>query len=181
MIPSMRVLVAKPCKHGNIAGSDKGRHCLCPECKAEAYARRSAWAKANPDAVKRHSERWVSDNREKRRKIEAAWKAKNPERVAAHNARSGAKWSKTNAGRRNAITAKRRAAIRQRMVPWADQEAIAAIYEMAARLSRETGVRHEVDHIIPLQGWLVSGLHVHQNLQIITRSQNRAKQNRWSA
>lgn len=75
--------------------------------------------------------------------------------------------------------AKRRVAKIQRTPLWADREAILALYVEAVRLSRETGVLHHVDHRIPLQGRLVSGLHVHQNLQILTASANSIKSNKF--
>lgn len=94
------------------------------------------------------------------------------------NAKAGVKWSKANAGKRNALTRKRVALKLQRTPSWANLPAIQAIYIEAARLTTQTGIPHEVDHIYPLQGEFVSGLHVEQNLQIITRRQNRSKHNR---
>lgn len=74
---------------------------------------------------------------------------------------------------------KRRAAKLQRTPPWADLDAMRAIYAEAHRLTHETGTPHHVDHEIPLQGELVSGLHVHTNLQILTGSENSKKRNRF--
>lgn len=74
---------------------------------------------------------------------------------------------------------KRRVVALNRRPPWADMEAIRAIYLKAQRLTRDTGVPHHVDHDIPLQGKLVSGLHVHNNLQILTGSANSKKRNRF--
>ena len=54
-----------------------------------------------------------------------------------------------------------------------------AIYQQAAQLTAETGIKHEVDHIVPLAGKLVSGLHWEGNLQILTKSANGAKWNKW--
>ncbi len=58
---------------------------------------------------------------------------------------------------------------------WADGAAIAKFYTEAKRLTVETGIPHEVDHIIPIQGRKVCGLHVEYNLQILTKAQNISK------
>lgn len=73
---------------------------------------------------------------------------------------------------------KRRAAKLRATVAWADIDAIKRIYLMAEKTSRETGIQHHVDHVIPLRGRNVSGLHVEYNLQIIPATQNRRKANR---
>jgi 5-methylcytosine-specific restriction endonuclease McrA len=64
----------------------------------------------------------------------------------------------------------RRAALIPRMHP-NHREAVAAVYERA----REQGMT--VDHIIPLYGEMVWGLHAPQNLQLLTRSENSRKLN----
>lgn len=76
-------------------------------------------------------------------------------------------------------TATRNAAIKNRSVAWADTEKIKEVYERCRAISEETGIPHEVDHIIPLQGETISGLHVHQNLQILTAEENRSKSNNY--
>lgn len=63
---------------------------------------------------------------------------------------------------------------------WADPGAISAFYAAAKRISEVTGVKHHVDHVIPLQGKLVSGLHVPENLRIIPAIENRKKLNRYT-
>lgn len=62
---------------------------------------------------------------------------------------------------------------------WADSNAIELIYAEAKRLSEETGVAHEVDHIVPLISPIVSGLHVPANLRPLPASHNRSKGNRY--
>jgi len=62
---------------------------------------------------------------------------------------------------------------------WADRKAIAAVYKAARQLTKATGIKYAVDHIIPLRGSKVSGLHVHNNLQVITASANSAKHNKY--
>ena len=61
------------------------------------------------------------------------------------------------------------------MPPWLTQDQvleIRAIYAEAKRLSDETGVPHDVDHIVPLAGKIVSGLHVPWNLRAIPKIEN---------
>jgi hypothetical protein len=76
-------------------------------------------------------------------------------------------------------SAKRRAAKLCRTPPWADMEAIRAVYVEARALTVATGIEHHVDHEIPLQGRLVSGLHVPANLRILTGVENSRKRNKF--
>jgi hypothetical protein len=48
------------------------------------------------------------------------------------------------------------------------------------RLTRETGIQHHVDHVIPLKGRLVSGLHVVENLRVIPGKENLAKNSKFT-
>lgn len=62
---------------------------------------------------------------------------------------------------------------------WADMDAIKKVYAEARRISLETGIKHHVDHVLPVNGDLVSGLHVETNLQILTALDNIKKGNRF--
>lgn len=72
-------------------------------------------------------------------------------------------------------------AARARATPtWADLDAIEAIYAECRAISKRTGKKHQVDHIVPLRGKEVCGLHVPDNLQILLKSENRSKSNRYN-
>lgn len=102
------------------------------------------------------------------------------QRIAEEMALSALIWSEQKAAKDKARSAERKAAIAKRTPSWADKKAIERIYMEASKLTRETGIRHDVDHIIPLRGKLVSGLHVENNLRAIPWNENRAKSNEYT-
>ena len=75
--------------------------------------------------------------------------------------------------------AKRRAAKLKATPSWSDTKRIQHIYWMCDLISMLTGIEHHVDHIHPLQGKDICGLHVPENLQILTKTENLSKGNRW--
>lgn len=76
--------------------------------------------------------------------------------------------------------AKRKALLLKRIPLWADHAAIRKIYERCSRMCMAAGGKRvfHVDHIVPLQGETVCGLHCAENLRIISAFQNRSKGNR---
>jgi len=89
---------------------------------------------------------------------------------------------KNNLGKYAAKEAKRRAAKMERTVSWADLGYIRDLYENAKE-ANEIFINYEIsfhiDHEIPLQGELVSGLHVENNLQVLSAYDNLSKSNRY--
>ena len=90
------------------------------------------------------------------------------------------KWKADNKGYVNHINNIRYVKKKQRMPLWSDPEAIRKIYEDCAALNEKHGPRsYHVDHIVPLQGKTVSGLHVENNLQILKAVDNLKKSNKY--
>lgn len=181
----------KNCIRGSVPIRDKYGRCICDKClEFNRYRQRGSnakraeyiknWQNENKEKVNEYAREWNQRNPEKRKEVIEDWRKRNPDKVKEMNRRAGKKWASNNKGARNAIDMRRKAAKIQRTPKWADLEAIKMVYTEAAKLSKETGIRHEVDHIVPLQGVNVSGLHVHNNLQIITRRDNRSKGNKFN-
>ncbi len=101
----------------------------------------------------------------------ADWTEANPERTK--------EWKKENRLKVRLSVRKYCARRREAQPVWADVSAIEATYKEAYRLTEETGQPYEVDHIIPLRGKNVCGLHIAENLQILPKVENATKSNRF--
>ena len=91
-------------------------------------------------------------------------------------------YDKNNKDKVNANNAKKRARRRQALPIWLTKNQLLEIksfYTKAQDLTLKTGIEHNVDHIIPLKGNNVCGLHVPWNLQVITASENVRKSNNY--
>jgi len=89
-------------------------------------------------------------------------------------------WVEKNRATIVARVSKRNAAKLKRTPAWltdSDLDRIKCLYQLAAMRNRESDQQWHVDHIIPLQGAFVSGLHVPNNLRVIPAVDNRRKNN----
>lgn len=166
-----------PCKSGHI--SEKYvRDGYCCQCKTLNEQRNSAsrlrkaklrYSRSKNVIIAKNSE-YVKNNKDIVAFRQATWRSKNKQKIV--------KYQKDNAGLYAFHAAKRRKKIKTATPSWADMNAIKEFYLEAARLTKETGIRHEVDHIIPITNDNVSGLHCEFNLQILTKTENLKKHNR---
>lgn len=116
-----------------------------------------------------------------RDEIAKLWQKNNPQRhrqfVNNHKIKNRVKLNIYH----NIQANKRRAAKLQRTPKWltdGDLFEIECIYTYAAALNK-VGLVYHVDHIIPLQGKIVSGLHVPENLRVIPARENISKRNKF--
>ena len=137
-----------------------------------------AWYHANKERILAYKKEYYQKNKEKRLLVNAEYRKNNPEKVAAINKA----WANNNVAKLNANNRTRKAAQKFRTPAWLtdiDFERIENEYKLAALLTKITNQRWEVDHIIPLQGKYVSGLHVPSNLRAIPAFDNRSKHNTY--
>lgn len=135
-------------------------------------------ARARYENNKEHKRKLGRDlrknNHEYYLKMDKIYRSKN--KVNIKN--SAKKFQMNNPGKINAETAKHRAKKAQATPNWAELDKIKIVYEKAQWLAKLTGLCYHVDHIIPIAGEKVCGLHVWENLQILEKGLNQSKGNR---
>ena len=184
---SHKYFTGKPCKRDHIdIRTTRDGHCMAcnrftqnelakqpgQREKARRYERERYHT--NPkvkDYLREYQSRPEVQERDRANK--AQWHQENKDRRLARIK----EWEQENPDRVREYTAARRAAERNAMPPWVDRQAVRAVYEESARLTRETGDDHHVDHIIPLVHPDVCGLHIPENLQVLTAEDNWRKNN----
>ncbi len=179
-----------------------GRDCWCRACcrlRATEYrlknldttraASREASAK-NREARKPYYKAWVEKNRDSLNAYKRQYRASNFEAVQASEKKSKTKhrdkqlvykknYYQANSDKWLGYARFRLRSIRLATPPWVDLDALQAVYDESSRLSAETGVKHNVDHIIPITNELVCGLHVPWNLRVVEEMVNRVKANKF--
>ena len=91
-------------------------------------------------------------------------------------------YRQTNKHKINALGKAYKLRKKNRIPKWVDKDhmwLIKEVYELAQIRTKQFGFPWHVDHIIPLQGELVSGLHVIENLQVIPGVENIKKKNKY--
>jgi hypothetical protein len=166
----------------------------CRACRNKRYApyyaehREGLIARAKVSTKKRRERPEVREaerigSRDRKRVVLA-----DPVKRQEHNARA-AKWRRDNPEGVKLFKHESRAAKAERTMrryarnaqatpAWADRNKIACIYAIAALLTERTGIEHQVDHYYPIKGRRSCGLHVHQNMRVITAAANQSKGNR---
>jgi hypothetical protein len=123
----------------------------------------------DPEKHKAAHNKWRDANVQKANDATSQWRGRNKEKLLAYSRDYAAR----NRASRAANQAKRRALKLLATPLWADHELIELIYAEAAHRGLE------VDHVIPLQGKTVCGLHVHTNMQLLSAGENYSKRNKY--
>ena len=142
--------------------------------KANAKAHREA----NREYHSEYNRQYALDNKERLDEYHVDYRKANAEEATARTL----KWQRNNPDKVRDKTAARKAAKLQATPPWLTDEAKAHMqrtYRLAAIIQDETGVKYHVDHVIPLQGKNVCGLHIPSNLVVIEASANLSKSNKF--
>ena len=135
------------------------------------------WYQKNKDLVKERARLWQLNNPEQKAKIRTKYRHAN---LIQHNEYNKLWWS-SNKDKRASYQAKRKASQLQRTPKWLTKDDLWLIeeaYSLAQLRTNLFGIDWHVDHIIPLQGKLVSGLHVPSNIQVIPATENVKKSNK---
>jgi hypothetical protein len=157
----------------------------------EALAKkRKIYYVENKDRVAAWSKDYYAKNKALLSSKNKAYRAKNLEKLSAYDKAKRAankdRYSKLvkdyysrNIGRFRAYNRRRKLAKIQAVPAWSNAKKIEAIYASCARISKCLGTTFHVDHIVPLQSPLVCGLHVFENLQILSAQANLTKSNKF--
>jgi hypothetical protein len=172
-----KYFTGKPCKKGHIAERRVSGRC-CSLCASETAIK---WAKNNPNRSKEIITQWNERNKDREALRAREWRKNNPETYK----RMVKEWREKNAVTYKAYmtlqAVKRNTAKLKRTPSWLNSGhlfEIESVYNYCSSL-RRLGLNYHVDHVVPLQGESVSGLHVPWNLQVIPGAENMSKSNKF--
>lgn len=176
---------------------------ICSTCKEEKLLNLFSKKKSNRDGLqysckfcvkkwnienKEYCEKYRKENKEKIKLLCSNWYKLNKEIVLKSNKENRERISarerqyrQLNSDKRNALNAKRRALKLKATPSWLSKDELTEIekfYTHAKYLQLLTNQEYHVDHIVPLQGETVCGLHVPWNLQVILAKDNLSKSNK---
>jgi hypothetical protein len=124
---------------------------------------------------------WRKNNQERINALARKKYVKKPKRQPFDEKSWRAEWKEKNLdwylARSAQFSAERRAKQRLATPAWANKFYIREIYHLARLRTKHSGIKHHVDHIIPIYGETVCGLHTEQNLQVIPATENIRKSN----
>ncbi len=146
------------------------------ENKEKVDARHKRYKEENKDTLDSWYKQYRIDNKEK---ISASSKKHYQENTESIRVRHK-KYSEENKDKINAYSSQNRAKKLNASPKWLTKEQlsdITAYYRVAKKLEEVTGEKFHVDHIHPLQGKEVNGLHVPWNLQVLSATENLSKNN----
>jgi hypothetical protein len=145
-----------------------------PNCKACVAARSKVFYKKNKVRLTAYHKAYREQNKQRRVARDKAWYEQNKE-IAAERRRA---WREQNPAKSSAMCRRYQAKKLNATPAWVDTSEILDFYEAARAFRIYTGQEYHVDHIVPLQGKTVCGLHVPANLQVLPLPENTSKQNR---
>jgi 5-methylcytosine-specific restriction endonuclease McrA len=163
-------VTGKPCIRGHVSPRLVSTG-TCLEC-AKSFC--AGYRKENFSEIAQYN----TANKVKLNEQKIDWAAKNSEKANI----AYKKWRKNNPAKLALLVIRRRMAQVNRTPSWLNAGQLfemESIYNYCAAL-RSTGLDYHVDHIVPLRGNNVSGLHVPWNLQVITGAENMSKGNRFN-
>lgn len=163
-------MVDTPCKRGHLAPRVTITG-TCTECRRGLELERYH---VDPEKTKLKTTTRYAKNAETLRQKRRDWYYQNLELARAEAIPRSRAWRKNNPGHRNALKAAYKQAKAHRTPAWANTAIIIEFYKCCPE-------GYHVDHIIPLRGKTVSGLHVENNLQYLPAVENLRKANRYES